>query len=308
MTKIAFIFPGQGSHSVGMLKDIAEVHPTIKKPFTQASAVLGYDLWEMTQQGPAEQLDQTVYTQPALLTASYALWTLISAEEKRTPKFLAGHSLGEYTALVCAKALDFVDAVRLVAARGLYMQEATPAGVGALAAIVGLSDEEVQALCDQVRSPSEVLSPANFNSPGQVVVAGHTTAIDRLILAAKDAGARLAKKLAVSVPSHCELMKPAALRLDQLLKDISIQTPVISVLSNVDVKPYESADAIRDGLSRQLYSPVRWVETVHAFATAGVSELIECGPGKVLSGLNKRIVPDMQVMNTADLNSLQAAL
>lgn len=306
MKSLGIVFPGQGSQSVGMLKDIAGEFPEVQNTFSEASKALGYDLWQLVQNGPAEELDKTVHTQPAILAASYALWRLLKSKKNIQPAMLAGHSLGEYTALVCASAISFVDAVKLVAARGQYMQDAVPAGVGALAAIVGLDDAGVFSLCEKAKLGDEVLAPVNFNSPGQVVIGGHKIAVERALVLAKEAGAKLAKLLPVSVPSHCVLMKPAAERLNKLLGEISIQVPTIPVLNNVDVKIYDNANAIRDGLTRQLFMPVRWVESVQAFAKAGITNIIECGPGKVLSGLNKRISSDLSLTNTADLSSLQS--
>src|SRR3990167_442750 len=305
---IAFVFPGQGSQSVGMLSDIAKEFPDIQSAYTEASHVLDYDLWKLVQNGPKEELDKTVHTQPALLVGSYALWKIIQKKIPLKPALLAGHSLGEYTALVCAEAISFQDAVRLVAARGQYMQAAVPVGEGALAAIIGLEDDAVRAICEKAAQSNEILSPANFNSPGQVVIAGNTPAVLRAIFLAKEAGARLAKLLPVSAPSHCALMKPAAEQLKKLLATLKIEKPVIPVLSNVDVMAYQNADAIRDGLTRQLFMPVRWVELMQVFAKSGIQSVVECGPGKVLTGLNKRIVEEMQLSSTADLASLNAFL
>jgi [acyl-carrier-protein] S-malonyltransferase len=308
MKSVGLVFPGQGSQSVGMLGDIAKEFPEVQKTFAEATKALDYDLWSLVQQGPAPELDKTVRTQPALLAASYALWRISKAKKNINPALLAGHSLGEYTALVCAEAISFPDALRLVAARGQYMQAAAPVGQGALAAIVGLDDDAVLSICEQAKLPNDILAPANFNSPGQVVIAGYTAAVERALILAKTAGARLAKLLPVSVPSHCELMKPAAEQLTKLLATIEIKTPVIPVLSNVDVTPYQNADAIRDGLIRQLFMPVRWVETMQTFAKAGIKHTIECGPGRVLTGLNKRIVPEMQLTSTGDLANLHVFL
>lgn len=308
MKSLAVVFPGQGSQTVGMLADIAREFPEVETTYSEASSVLGYDLWKLVQQGPAEALNRTVHTQPALLAGSYAIWRILETKKKIRPALLAGHSLGEYTALVCARALQFSDAIRLVAARGQYMQEAAPAGQGALAAIIGLDETAVSELCSKAVWSHEVLTPANFNSPGQVVVAGHTTAVERVVTLAKAAGARLAKLLPVSVSSHCALMKPAAEQLQKLLATISLQTPVIPVLNNVDVVIYQDVAAIRDGLVRQLFMPVRWVETIQKFANDGIQHIIECGPGKVLTGLNKRIVTEIQLTPTADLASLQLLL
>lgn len=308
MTSLGFVFPGQGSQSLGMLSDIAREFQQVEQTFKEASDVLGYDLWALTQTGPVEELDKTMHTQPALLTASYAIWRILQTKKNLKPAMMAGHSLGEYTALVCANSIAFKDAVKLVAARGQFMQDAVPVGQGGLAAIVGLEDEQVKLLCEQSRHVDEVLTPVNFNSIGQVVIGGHIAAVQRAIESAKSAGARLAKLLPVSAPSHCDLMKPAAERLADLLKTISIQIPDTPVLNNVDVAIYRTPDAIRDGLVRQLYMPVRWVETIKTFAQAGVTHIVECGPGKVLCGLNKRIVSDMQLIATSDLPNLHTVL
>jgi [acyl-carrier-protein] S-malonyltransferase len=297
---VGVVFPGQGSQTVGMLSEMSDRFPIVKKTFDAASQALGYDLWQLTQSGPTEELDKTVHTQPALLAASYAIWKIIS--EKIKPSILAGHSLGEYTALLCAEVFSFEDAVKLVAARGKFMQEAVPFGEGALAAIVGLENNEVQTLCEQSALSGEILSPANFNCPGQVVISGHKKAVERALILAKEKGAKLAKLLPVSVPSHSALMKPAAEHLADLLKKINIQSPKLAVLNNVDVTVYKNADEIRDGLVRQLFMPVRWVETIQQFK---VDEIIECGPGKILNGLNKRIAPNIQLTQTSDLDSLK---
>ncbi|OAI50003.1 malonyl CoA-ACP transacylase [Gammaproteobacteria bacterium SCGC AG-212-F23] len=302
---LGFVFPGQGSQSLGMLSDIAHSFPSVEKTFAEASTVLNYDLWKLIQQGPTEELDKTIHTQPALLTASYALWRIVQSHMKIKPVLLAGHSLGEYTALVCAEAMSFTDAVKVVAARGQYMQEASPAGQGALAAIVGLDDATVAELCQKAILKNEVLAPANYNSPGQVVIAGHTEAVERAMILAKESGARLAKILPVSVPSHCFLMKPAAERLQKMLNNIAFSQPNIPVINNVDVAIYQNAEMIRDGLVKQLFMPVRWVDTVKKFVTTGISSIVECGPGKVLNGLNKRIAPEMQLININELTSLQ---
>jgi [acyl-carrier-protein] S-malonyltransferase len=301
-TQLAVVFPGQGSQNVGMLADVATLFPVVKQTFEEASEVLGYDLWQMTQIGPAEILDQTVHTQPALLAASYAIWRVLQAEQPFTPVVMAGHSLGEYTALVCAHSLQFQDAIKLVAARGQYMQDAVQPGVGAMAALIGLDEATVAAICKQaVTSPDEVLTPANFNSIGQIVVAGHKAPVERAITLAKEQGAKLAVMIPVSVPSHCQLMQPAALRLAALLATTTIQVPAISVLSNADVKRYENADSIRQGLVKQLYMPVRWVEIIQQFTKLNVNRVIECGPGKILTGLNKRIDKQIQFVTTTDL-------
>lgn len=296
---IAVVFPGQGSQFVGMLSELSSLYPSIQKIFAEASRVLGYDLWALTQSGPAEKLDQTIYTQPAILTASYALWQILSQQFDFQPVVMAGHSLGEYSALVCAGALTFSDAVRLVSLRGQYMQEAVPEGIGALAVIIGLDEVAVQKLCEQVREKS-VLAPANFNSPGQIVIAGHAEAVERAIQLAKNFGAKMAKRLPVSVPSHCDLMKPAALHFEKILAKTAFFESSCPVINNVDVKVYQTVAQIREGLLRQLYSPVRWIETVVALKSYA-SQVIECGPGKVLSGLIKRIDGEFNLLSMTEL-------
>lgn len=304
-SRLAIVFPGQGSQTVGMLSDIAMQYPEVQQTFAEASEALAYDLWQMVQAGPASELDKTLHTQPALLTASYAIWRILQSQQTTMPAMLAGHSLGEYTALVCAGALPFATAVKLVAARGQFMQEAVAPGVGAMAAIIGLDDADVLAICEQAKE-GEVLTPANFNSVGQIVVAGHKAAVDRAILLAKEKGAKMAILLPVSVPSHCPLMAPAAERLAALLQTMTFTTPSIPVINNVDVAAYKSD--IREGLVKQLVSPVRWVDTIHAFQKAGITQILECGPGKVLTGLNKRIDKQLQLATTHDATSLAAWL
>ena len=303
---LAFVFPGQGSQSVGMLNTLAEVYPQVQETFAEASAALGYDLWSIVSTGPEEKLNQTEITQPAMLSAGVAVWRVWQTEQGPQPVVMAGHSLGEYTALTCAGAILFAEAVKLVADRGRFMQEAVPAGAGGMAAIVGLEDDQVRALCAQA-AQGEVLSPVNFNSPGQVVIAGTATAVARAVAQAKGAGAKLAKPLPVSVPSHCALMHPAAERMRERLKQVQIVTPRIPVLHNAQVQAETNADAIRDALVRQVESPVRWVETIQKMAADGVDKLIECGPGKVLAGLNKRISKDTQTMSVYDPETLRQA-
>ena len=298
---IAVVFPGQGSQSVGMLAELAKEHPLVQETFSIASDALGYDLWQLTQAGPLEKLDQTIYTQPALLTAAYAAWRVLNDQQQMNPSMLAGHSLGEYTALVCAKALDFTDGVRLVAARGRFMQEAVQPGVGAMAAIIGLEDAAVLRICKEViTGTDEILSPANYNSIGQIVVAGHQEAVLRDIKVAKAEGAKMAVIIPVSVPSHCALMNAAAERLAEVLVSVKFSSPILPVISNVDVKPYDTTDSIRDGLVRQLSMPVRWVETIQLFKRQGVTDIIECGPGKILTGLNKRIDKSLNLRTISD--------
>jgi [acyl-carrier-protein] S-malonyltransferase len=305
---LGFVFPGQGSQSIGMLADIAKEFNEITETYAEASQVLGYDLWKLVQQGPEEALAQTVHTQPALLAGSYAVWRIIQAKSSLRPGLLAGHSLGEYTALVCAEALSFQDAIRLVAARGKFMQEAVPVGQGALAAVIGLDDAVVVEVCKKAAINNEVLAPANYNCPGQIVIGGDTAAVERALILAKEAGARMAKLLPVSVPSHCILMKPAAEKLKLMLDTITINQPTIPVINNVDVAVYQDANSIREGLVKQLFMPVRWVEIIQKMVQDGVDRIVECGPGKVLAGLNKRIAAEVQLSNTADINSLQALL
>jgi len=297
----AFIFPGQGSQSVGMLADLAAEYPLIEETFAQASEALGYDLWQLVQDGPVEKLNETQRTQPALLAASVAIYRVLEAQGVPVPEWMAGHSLGEYSALVCSGAMDFADAIQLVAKRGELMQEAVPAGVGAMAAIIGLDDARVEEAC-AAAAGDQVVSAVNFNSPGQVVIAGHAEAVERAGEACKEAGAKRALPLPVSVPSHCALMQPAAEQLAVELGKITLRTPNVPVVNNVDVKVEREADAIRDALVRQLYSPVRWTETVQHLAEQGVTELYEIGPGKVLSGLTKRIDKALQsdAINTVE--------
>lgn len=304
---LGFVFPGQGSQSLKMLAEIATDSPVVEATFQEASDVLNYDLWQLVQEGPVDVLNQTVYTQPALLAASIAIWRLIQSMHPCHPALLAGHSLGEYSALVAAEAFSFQEGIRVVALRGQYMQEAVPAGQGALAAIVGLENDDVQSICEQSVEQGEILTPANFNSPGQVVIAGHTSAVLRAITLAKAHKARLATLLPVSVPSHCDLMKPAAEKLTHVLAKMDIQVPKLPVVNNVDVAVYHDAASIREGLIRQLYRPVRWVEVIQYFVKNGIAHVIECGPGKVLTGLNKRIAPSLQLTQTGDLATLNAS-
>ena len=284
----SIVFPGQGSQSVGMLASLADAYPVVKDTFAQASDVLGYDVFKLTQEGPVEELNQTSRTQPALLTASDAIWQVWKSLNGKDPEFMAGHSLGEYSALTCAGAIEFKDAVKLVEQRGIFMQESVPVGVGAMAAVIGLSDEEVVKGC-KAAEEGQVCSAVNFNSQGQVVIAGNKEAVERASVILKDAGAKKIVPLPVSVPSHCQLMKPAADRLSEVLAGIKISAPAIPVINNVDVAVETDPDKIRDALIRQLFSPVRWTEIVVKMADSGVETLLEMGPGKVLTGLAKRI-------------------
>lgn len=288
---IAFVFPGQGSQAVGMLSEIAQSYPQVRQTFDKASAILGKDLWELVFEGPEDELNQTQNTQPAMLAAGVAMWEVWCQQSDIRPTWMAGHSLGEYSALVCSGALDFEDAVKLVEERARLMQEAVPAGVGAMAAILGLEDEQVIDICAKAAN-NEVVSAVNFNSPGQVVIAGHKTAVERAAEAAKATGAKRAVLLPVSVPSHCALMASAADKLASSLQDTAIATPKITLIHNVDVLPHEGSEAIRKALKEQLYQPVRWVETINYLSANGVTAFVECGPGKVLTGLNKRIAKD----------------
>ncbi|APB79444.1 TPA: ACP S-malonyltransferase [Pasteurella multocida] len=306
MKKFAMVFPGQGSQAVGMLAELATEYPVVEETFKQASDVLGYDLWQLVQQGPAEELNKTWQTQPALLAASVAIYRVWQEKYPHLkPDVMAGHSLGEYSALVCAGALDFQDAVKLVELRGKLMQQAVPEGTGAMYAIIGLDNEAIISACADA-AQGEVVSAVNFNSPGQVVIAGAKAAVERAAAACKDAGAKRALPLAVSVPSHCALMKPAADQLAVSLDNIAIRTPTTAVINNVDVACETENSEIRHALVRQLYSPVRWTETVERMAKDGVQVLVEIGPNKVLTGLTKRIVADLQATAVNDLTSLNA--
>lgn len=290
MKNIAFLFPGQGSQSVGMMSGFGDLN-IIRDTFTEASDVLGVDLWAMATEAN-DSINETTNTQPIMLTAGVATWRAWLASSDRLPTVLAGHSLGEYTALVASGALTFKDALPLVRYRAEVMQNAVPAGVGAMAAILGLDDETVRAVCAEA-ALNEVLEAVNLNSPGQVVIAGNKAAVERGMELAKAKGAKRALPLPVSVPSHCALMKPAALQLAEYLKNVAVNRPQITVLHNADVAAYNDSEKIKDALVRQLYSPVRWVETVQAIAAQGVTQAAECGPGKVLAGLTKRIVAEL---------------
>ena len=305
--KLAIVFPGQGSQSVGMLADLYQTYPLVRDTFNEASAALGYDLWALVANGPEEQLNETQRTQPALLTASVAVWRLWQQQGGATPAYFAGHSLGEYSALVCAGVLSLADAVKLVEKRGQYMQQAVPAGTGAMAAIIGLDDAAIAKACADA-AHGEVVAPVNKNNPGEVVLAGPKAAVDRAGEACKAAGAKRALPLPVSVPSHCALMRPAAEQLAVDLAALHFNAPVIPVVNNVDVELADSADAIKDALIRQLYSPVRWTESIEYFAAQGVTEVLELGAGKVLSGLIKRINKELNTSSITDSAALSAAL
>jgi len=305
MSQLAIVFPGQGSQSLGMLSELGEQYDVVKNTFAQASDVLGYDLWHLVQNGPVDDLNQTFRTQPALLAASVAIWRVWQEQGLGQPDVLAGHSLGEYSALVCAGVIDFKQAIQLVELRGQLMQEAVPAGIGAMYAIIGLDNTAIVAACEQA-AQGEVVSPVNFNSPGQVVIAGNKAAVERAGALCKEAGAKRALPLPVSVPSHCALMKPAADKLADALKSIEFNIPMLPVINNVDVSIETDADKIKEALVRQLYNPVRWTECVQKMHSRGVETLIEVGPGKVLTGLTKRIIKTLNASSLNDISSLEA--
>ncbi|MBE2894775.1 ACP S-malonyltransferase [Spirabiliibacterium falconis] len=308
MKTFAMVFPGQGSQAVGMLAELATQFPIVEETFKQASAVLGYDLWALVQQGEAEELNQTWRTQPALLAASVAIFRVWQERyPELKPTVMAGHSLGEFSALVCAGVIDFQDAIKLVELRGRLMQKAVPQGTGAMYAIIGLDDQTIIDCCAKAQE-GEVVSAVNFNSPGQVVIAGIKSAVERAAQLCKEAGAKRALPLAVSVPSHCALMKPAADQLAVALDSISFKQPLVPVINNVDVKQENDADDIRNALVRQLYSPVRWSESVEKIASLGVNMLVEIGPNKVLTGLTKRINKSLEAMAVNDIQSLNAVV
>ncbi|WP_105902375.1 ACP S-malonyltransferase [Vibrio gangliei] len=306
MSKFAVVFPGQGSQTVGMLAELGEQFDVVKTTFSEASEALGYDLWALVQDGPAEDLNETFRTQPALLASSVAIWRVWQEVGGEQPELVAGHSLGEYSALVCAGVIDFKEAIKLVALRGELMQQAVPAGVGAMFAIIGLDDDAIAKACEEA-AQGEVVSPVNFNSPGQVVIAGNKAAVERAGELCKAAGAKRALPLPVSVPSHCALMKPAADKLAEALESIEFNAPTLPVINNVDVIAETDPAKIKDALVRQLYSPVRWTEGVTAMHEQGVESLLEFGPGKVLTGLTKRIVKALSAQAVNDAASLEAA-
>ncbi|MBJ7549427.1 ACP S-malonyltransferase [Marinomonas ostreistagni] len=303
-SSLAFVFPGQGSQQLGMLSDLAEKYDIIKSTFDEASKVLGYDLWDLVQ-NDAESLSQTDKTQPALLTSSVALWRLWEQQGGEQPAYVAGHSLGEYSALVCAGVIEFADAVELVKLRGEYMQQAVPAGAGAMAAIIGLSDEQVVAACEAVSEG--VVSAVNFNSPGQVVIAGEAAAVELAMANAKEAGAKRALPLPVSVPSHCKLMVPAGEKLAERLNAIEFKEPAIKLVQNVTAQAVSDAVQIKSNLVSQLSEPVLWTQSIALLNELGVEKTVECGPGKVLTGLNKRIVKGLEAVAIGDVAGFEAA-
>ena len=302
----AFVFPGQGSQSIGMLDALAADEPSVRETFAEASSALGYDLWQLVSAGPEESLNSTERTQPALLTAGVAVWRVWQRHGGPAPACLSGHSLGEYTALVAAGALDLATAVRLVEFRGRAMQDAVPPGVGAMAAVLGLDDDAVRAACVDA-AQGEVVSAVNLNSPGQVVIAGNAAAVERASAGCKARGAKRVVPLPVSVPSHCGLMRPAADALEQRLATTELRTPSIPVIQNLDAQSHQDPVAIKHALVAQLYSPVRWVECVTALKARGATRIVECGPGKVLAGLVKRIDKELEGMAMFDPTTLAAA-
>ena len=308
MSTTAYVFPGQGSQRVGMLGDLADAYPFLLVPFKEVSEKLGYDLWSLIQNGPDTLLNQTEHTQVALLTADVALFELLKQHGAPQAATMAGHSLGEYAALVCAGALRLSDAATLVATRGKLMQQASPLGKGAMAAIVGLTDSEVESICLEASTVDSQVTPANYNAIGQVVVAGHKAAVEQAILLSEAKGARLAKQIPVSVPCHCSLLFEVADEFAESLARVAFKTPAVSVISNVDLSVYSSVAEIRLLLKEQLYRPVRWVETIQKMKKQGIERVVECGPGKVLSGLIKRIDPSLQLISTNDKPGFELAL
>ncbi len=308
----AFLFPGQGSQVVGMLADAANAHPSVSHTFSEASDALGYDMWDLVQNGEQEQLNLTETTQPVLLTSSVALWRSWTAAGGPKPKMMAGHSLGEFSALVCAGAIGFADAVKLVQQRGAFMQTAVPVGEGAMAAIIGLDDDPINKACAAAASESgEVVAAVNFNSPGQVVIAGKAGAVERAIELCKEAGAKRAMPLPVSAPFHTELMRPAGEKLQEVLATMTVSAPEIPVVHNVHARTETDPVRIRELLVEQIYSPVQWTACVSAMVEAGIQQMVECGPGKVLSGLNRRINRELDsysIEQPGDLESSLAAI
>ncbi|MDT8895143.1 ACP S-malonyltransferase [Halomonas sp. I1] len=304
---LALIFPGQGSQQIGMLRELAERYSVVGTTFEEASDALGYDLWQVVQEGPAEALNATARTQPALLTASVSIWRVWQELEGPRPAAMAGHSLGEYSAMVCAGALPFAEGVRLVKLRGEAMQDAVPMGEGAMAAVLGLDDEAVEAACAKA-AEGDVVAAVNYNAPGQVVIAGSKAAVDRAISACQEAGAKRAMPLPVSVPSHCDLMRPAADRLAEAMASIEFRAPRYTVIQNVDAEAHADVETLRTRLVEQLYQPVRWTSCVEALSGLGAEVFVECGPGKVLTGLNKRIARGSRGLSVNDPDSLTAAL
>jgi len=303
----AFIFPGQGSQSVGMLADLATVYPIVQQTFAEASEVLGYDLWQLSQIGPKETLDQTDKTQPALLAASVSIWRIWQQCGGVQPKVMAGHSFGEYSALVCAESLEFTEAIHLAQDRGRFMQQAVPEGEGAMAAVLGLTDEQIQTVCDDT-AQGQVVTAVNFNAPGQVVIAGHKTAVERALIQAKAAGSKKAILLPVSVPAHSILMKPAADQMAKRITTVNFRSPKIPIIHNVDITTKNEPEAIRQALVAQLYHPVNWVKTIQAIENLAITTLFEAGPGKVLNGLNKRITSKLVTLSLGSVENFAKAM
>lgn len=305
---LAFVFPGQGSQAVGMLTSLAESYPEVRQVFSRASEILHFDLWALVTEGPEDLLNRTENTQPVMLVAGVAVWDVWCNQTPARPGWMAGHSLGEFTALVCANAIPFESAVSLVRQRAQLMQEAVAAGEGAMAAVIGLEDAVVVEICRKISSPAGLVAPVNYNAPGQIVIAGNKKAVDQAVEAAKSSGARRAVELSVSVPSHCGLMQGAAEKFSRILDGIEIKVPEIPVIHNFDVASHFDPSAIRSALVQQMYNPVRWVESIKYLYGQGVTKIVECGPGKVLSGLNKRIVRDCETYSVVDTASLDKAV
>ena len=307
MSKLAFVFPGQGSQKIGMLADLEKAYKQVKDTFSEASDVLGYDMWKMIQEGSQDEINLTERTQPILLTSSVAIWRIWLDLHGKQPSLMAGHSLGEWSALVCADAVGFADALRIVQARGQFMQKAVPVGAGAMAAIIGLEDVTIIEAC-QTASKLGVVDAVNFNAPGQVVIAGSTLAVNQAIELCKEAGAKRALPLPVSAPFHTSLMQPAAEHLSELVNSVTFKQPSVSVVHNVHAESEENPDTIKTLMLEQIYKPVRWVDCVKTLKSRGVDTIVECGPGKVLSGLNKRIDKELLSLATENHSSFEATL
>ena len=307
MSNLAFVFPGQGSQKIGMLAGLAEQNPIIEKTFNEASEVLGYDMWQLIQQGAQEDINLTQRTQPILLTCSVAIWRLWNQKQGALPSQMAGHSLGEWSALVCANVIDFADGLKIVEARGKFMQQAVPVGQGAMAAIIGLDDQAILEACTEANALG-VVDAVNFNAPGQVVIAGSNEAVERAMEICKDAGAKRALPLPVSAPFHTSLMKPAADNLADMVNAVTFRSPEVPIMHNVHAQNEQDPQAIKALMLEQIYSPVKWVDCVKQLKQSGVSTLVECGPGKVLSGLAKRIDRELTAVATESAADFDAAL